>query len=140
MLGPGGPHDPRAVMPSVVRSWTAADGTVLPRSTTVSLADEFRQAQLDICAELRRDTPYNPSRFEQAVRATDGPGAVAFTRRLIVTGGEGASGYRRMCELDRKHQTIEAQVVEPYWAQLFDRDTIAAAQWRLDLPDPTRPA
>ena len=34
----------------------------------MSLADEFRQAQLDVCAELRRDTPYNPSRFEQGIR------------------------------------------------------------------------
>lgn len=104
----------------------------------MSLADEFRQTQLDVCAELRRDTSYNPSRFEQSVRDTDGAGAVAFTRRLIVTGGEGASGYRRMCELGRKHQTIEAQVVDPHWAELFDRDTIAAARWRLDVPDPPR--
>lgn len=101
----------------------------------MSLADEFRQAQLDVCAELRRNTPYNPSRFEQGIRDATGDQAVAFTRRLIVNGGLGATGFWRMRKLGRQHQTIEAQVVDPHWAELFDQATIDAAQWRLNLPD-----
>lgn len=58
----------------------------------MSLADEFRQAQLDVCAELRRETPYNPNRFEQGIRDATGDQAVAFTRRLVVNGGLGATG------------------------------------------------
>lgn len=101
----------------------------------MSLADEFRQAQLDVCAELRKETSYSPSRFEQGIRDSTGDQAVAFTRHLVVNGGEGATGFWRMRKLGRKHQTIEAQVVDPHWSELFDIQTIGAAQWRLGLPD-----
>ena len=47
----------------------------------------------------------------------------------------GATGFWRMRKLGRQHQTIEAQVVDPHWAELFDQATIDAAQWRLNLPD-----
>lgn len=82
-----------------------ATSRVQERVVPVSLADEFRQAQLDVCAELRRDTPYNPSRFEQGIRDGTGDQAVAFTRHLVVNDGEGATGFWRMRKLGRKHQT-----------------------------------
>lgn len=98
----------------------------------LDLAEEFRAAQLDFCAELRRTTDYNPSRFEQQVRARDGEGAVRFTRDLIVRGPvEGSLGYQHMVRIGRAHQTVEYQVLLPRWRPLFDRAVREAALFRL---------
>lgn len=100
--------------------------------TDLALADAFRAEQLDFCAELRRETDYNPARFEQQVRARDGEGAVKFSRDLIVRGPlEGSLGYQHMLRIGRARQTVEFQALAPRWRPLFDRAVRDAALFRL---------
>ncbi|WP_132431848.1 hypothetical protein [Pseudonocardia endophytica] len=100
----------------------------------MTLADEFRQSQLDVCAELIRDTPYRPTRFLHEIGQHTGDEAVEFTCRLIMQPVISSSGFRRMLALDRATQTIEYQVLLEQWRPLFGErpdDVLDMARWRL---------
>ncbi|WP_226353759.1 hypothetical protein [Pseudonocardia sp. ICBG601] len=99
----------------------------------MTLADEFRAAQLAFCEELRdSDDGYTPTRFEPIVRAGTGDDAVAFATRLVEHAPEdGTAGFRRMLQIGRGQQTLEYQVLLERWRPLFDRRTLDVARWRL---------
>ena len=107
----------------------------------MTLADDFRQSQLDVCTELIRDTPYRPARFLHEIGQRTGEGTVDFTCQLIVQPVVSSSGFRRMIDLGRPTQTIEHQVLLDHWRPLFaDRpDVLEMARWRLEHHGVTPP-
>lgn len=94
---------------------------------------ELREALLDWCTAQRHSgDPYFPTRFGPAVRDRDGAGVVVFCSDLIVTApAEGATGFRRMIELGRGDETLEAIVLRPRWRALFSPAVREVAAWRL---------
>ena len=93
--------------------------------------DTLRKAfEEDIRVSIResRKLGYNPARFIQMLQDSD---AVSLAKRLVVS-GELQDGFKKMKALGRLDLTMENLMLNPKYSELFTKQELAAAKWRLE--------
>ena len=103
-----------------------------PRPATVGTVptqaeQAFHRDMVAGAARLRKEIGYNPTRFNQMVAQHGGPDAV---RRLLQT-HDVSDGFATLWESGRLEMTCEAQVLLPWYRDLFTDQEVAAARRRL---------
>jgi hypothetical protein len=88
----------------------------------------FHRAMIDICETAKRDLGYNATRFMHMISEV---GGVA-TARQLVRAAQPSDGFTTLWEHHRLDLSVEAHVVDPKFAELFDDDDIEAARRRLE--------
>jgi hypothetical protein len=83
---------------------------------------------------LRRDVEecrkigYQPTRFEEMLRTSDG---CALAKRMVKPGIL-QDGLKKLAELNRLDLALESVMLEPKFQSLFNGDELDAAKWRLE--------
>lgn len=93
----------------------------------MSLDEDFDRACWDAIAQCK-DFGYTPTAWMVMIREQ---GAVAAAKRLLGT-GDIQPGFERLVREGRLDLTIEAAILNPRWASLFNERHREAAHWRLD--------
>lgn len=87
----------------------------------------FHSDMLAGSERLKKETGYNPTRFNQMVAEHGGPGAV----HLLLKGSDASDGFTTLWEKNRLDMSCEAIVLLPWYEELFSEDERAAARHRL---------
>lgn len=92
------------------------------------LAAQFTQDMLNGFDTLSREIGYRPTRFRQLVQRVGGRAAA----KQLVRGPLVSDGFATLAVHNRYEQTVEAWVLRPEYAPLFDDDDLAFARRRLE--------
>ena len=92
-----------------------------------SLLQEQFEARVRAAVQECHSLGYHPTRFEQMLDQAD---AVSLAKRMVVS-GELQSGLKKLKEMNRIDLSVESIMLEPQFCDLFTRQEIQAADWRL---------
>ena len=102
--------------------------------STLSLPDLFHLRMLQIYVSLRDEVRYNATRFLTSVRRH---GGVEHAKRSLRRPVQMQTGFEKLREEGRLHQTMEAHVCDPRFRELFTPAEIAEARRRLSIEENT---
>lgn len=88
---------------------------------------EFHCDMVRGAERLKREIGYNASRFVQMVGEVGG----VETARHLLTGRDASDGFTTLWEHGRLEMSVEAQVLLPWYRELFTADQLATAERRL---------
>jgi hypothetical protein len=117
----------RRYLEAGMRPTAGADGA--PEAVPPTAAEEqFHHAMVEVYERARREAGYNASRFLSMISEI---GGLETAHRLLAEGVE-SEGFIALWECGRLDLTVEAHVLRPEFAGLFDDRELAVAQRRLD--------
>ena len=96
----------------------------------MSLRDTFKA---DVMAAIERcyDIGYSPNIFKRMIEAQH---PVEVGKKLVLS-GEFQYGIKELSKLGHLELTIEHIMLDPKYRELFNREHLDAAKWRLDNVD-----
>jgi len=92
---------------------------------------EFNKDLLLGTRRLKKEIGYNPTRFNQMVADYGGVGAV----RRLLSGSDASDGFTTLWEDHRLEMSVEAQVLLPWYEELFTEEERPGARRRLGQYD-----
>jgi hypothetical protein len=92
------------------------------------LERRWHQAMVSIYEVAKRDLGYNATRFIQMVAEQGGLAAA----RQLISSAQPSEGFTTLWERQRLDLTVEAHVLKPEFAALFDDEERDAARRRLE--------
>ena len=100
--------------------------------STLSLPDLFHRRMLQIYVSLRDEVGYCATRFLTSVRRH---GGVQHAKRSLQRPIQMQTGFERLREEGRLHQTMEAHVCDAQFRDLFTPTEVAEARRRLSIDE-----
>ena len=93
---------------------------------TMTLEEEFTARLWDAC-RTTRSLGYVPIIFERMLREHKG----LRTAKKLIASGEIQDGFKKVVRLNRPDLTMESIMLESKFRDLFTKEELAAADWRL---------
>ena len=103
-----------------------AGQTAAEAQPSAALADAFDHAMMQIYVQAKQQAGYTATRFHRMLTEH---GGVETARRLLPQMSDGFTALWRRNRLDL---TVEALVLQPRWASLFEREELEMARGRLE--------
>jgi len=102
-------------------------GRTITRSVMTIPEDEFHDAMVRGPQQLRA-LGYNPTRFIQMVAEFGGVGAA----HALLSGPASSDGFTQLWEMGRLDMSVEANVLLPWFEELFATEELANARRKLE--------
>ena len=93
----------------------------------MSIRDRFK-ADVIAATEKCYDIGYSPNIFKQMIEAQH---PVEVGKKLVLS-GEFQHGIKELAKLGHLELTIESIMLDPKYEELFSKEHLEAARWRLD--------
>ena len=97
----------------------------------MTLSDEFDAEMLDVYDRAKRECKYDAKLFLRMI----GPGQGVQAAKTLLRAPRIQSGFEKLWELNRLDITMEARILKPKYADLFEPAEISEARKRLEAAD-----
>jgi hypothetical protein len=100
-------------------------------STDKNLSEQFDGEMMDVYVRAKDECQYDAKLFRQMI----GPGRGVNAAKTLLKAPRVQSGFERLRQKGRLDISMEARMLKPKYAELFERDELKEARTRLELAD-----